>query len=113
MKVKILDQNELKVLVGKEAAKYVKDGMIVGLGTGSTICYRVDTPGKRVKNEGLNIVGVTTSRRTTKQATKLGITIKEIDNVDHVDLTIDGANEVSDDFQGIKGGGGSSLGKGC
>ena len=104
-----MDQNELKALVGKEAVKYVEDGMIVGLGTGSTVRFMVDALGERVKNEGLKIVGVTTSRRTTKQATELGITIKDIDEVDHVDLTIDGADEVSNDFQGIKGGGGALL----
>lgn len=104
-----MDQNELKALVGKEAVKYVEDGMIVGLGTGSTVRFMVDALGERVKNEGLKIVGVTTSRRTTKQATELGIVIKDIDEVDHVDLTIDGADEVSNDFQGIKGGGGALL----
>ena len=52
---------------------------------------------------------MTTSRRTTKQATELGIVIKDIDEVYHVDLTIDGADEVSNDFQGIKGGGGALL----
>ncbi|MDO4455099.1 MAG: ribose-5-phosphate isomerase RpiA [Ligilactobacillus agilis] len=104
-----MDQNELKALVGKAAVDYIKDGMIVGLGTGSTVRYMVDALGERVKNEGLNIVGVTTSNRTTKQAQALGIVIKDIDDVDHIDLTIDGADEISDDFQGIKGGGGALL----
>lgn len=104
-----MDQNELKSLVGRAAVEYIKDGMIVGLGTGSTVRYMVDALGERVKNEGLSIVGVTTSNRTTKQAQSLGITIKDIDEVDHIDLTIDGADEISDDFQGIKGGGGALL----
>ena len=56
-----------------------------------------------------DIIGVTTSNRTAKQARDLGITIKDIDDVDHIDLTIDGADEISDDFQGIKGGGGALL----
>ena len=63
-----MDQNELKSLVGRAAVEYIKDGMIVGLGTGSTVRYMVDALGERVKNEGLSIVGVTTSNRTTKQA---------------------------------------------
>ena len=63
-----MDQNELKSLVGRAAVEYIKDGMIVGLGTGSTVRYMVDALGERVKNEGLNIIGVTTSNRTTKQA---------------------------------------------
>lgn len=104
-----MDQNELKAQVGAEAVKYIKDGMIVGLGTGSTVRYMVDALGKRVKEEGLNIVGVTTSNRTTKQAESLGITIKDIDEVDHIDLCIDGADEIDDDFNGIKGGGGALL----
>ncbi|HJF54072.1 MAG TPA: ribose-5-phosphate isomerase RpiA [Limosilactobacillus coleohominis] len=104
-----MDQNELKAQVGKEAVKYIQDGMIVGLGTGSTVRYMVDALGERVKNEGLKIIGVTTSNRTTKQAESLGITIKDIDDVDHIDLCIDGADEVDDDFNGIKGGGGALL----
>ncbi|KIS03790.1 ribose-5-phosphate isomerase RpiA [Paucilactobacillus wasatchensis] len=104
-----MDQNELKQQVGQEAVKYIEDGMTVGLGTGSTVRYMVDALGKRVQEEQLNIVGVTTSNRTTKQAQDLGITIKNIDEVDHIDLTIDGADEVDDNFQGIKGGGGALL----
>ncbi|MCQ2570202.1 MAG: ribose-5-phosphate isomerase RpiA, partial [Limosilactobacillus sp.] len=104
-----MDQNELKALVGQAAVKYIEDGMIVGLGTGSTVRYLVDALGERVKNEGLNIIGVTTSNRTTEQATSLGITIKDLDEVDHVDLTIDGADEVDPNFFGIKGGGGALL----
>ena len=104
-----MDQNQLKALVGQEAVKYVQDGMIVGLGTGSTGKYMVDALGKRVQEEGLKIVGVTTSNRTTAQAESLGIEIKDIDEVDHIDLCIDGADEIDDDFNGIKGGGGALL----
>ena len=104
-----MDQNELKALVGQEAVKYIQDGMIVGLGTGSTVRYMVDALGKRVKEEGLKIVGVTTSNRTTVQAESLGITIKDLDDVDHIDLCIDGADEIDTDFNGIKGGGGALL----
>lgn len=99
----------LKKMVGYKAAEFVKDGMIVGLGTGSTAYYMVEAIGKRVKEEGLSIVGVTTSHRTTDQARELGIPLKDIDEVDHIDVTIDGADEISDDFQGIKGGGAAHL----
>ena len=58
----------LKQMVGIEAAKYVEDGMIVGLGTGSTAKFMVDEIGRRVKEEGLSIVGVTTSKETEKSA---------------------------------------------
>ncbi|MBW9300201.1 ribose-5-phosphate isomerase RpiA [Pediococcus acidilactici] len=104
-----MDQNELKKLVGNEAVKFIEDGMTVGLGTGSTVKFMVDALGKRVKEENLNIVGVPTSDRTAKQARDLGITVKSVDEVDHIDLTIDGADEISSDFQGIKGGGAAHL----
>lgn len=99
----------LKQLVGIEAAKYVEDGMIVGLGTGSTAYYMVEEIGRRIKEDGLKIIGVTTSKATEAQAKLLGIPLKSIDEVSHVDLTIDGADEISNDFQGIKGGGAALL----
>lgn len=99
----------LKQMVGIEAAKYVTDGMIVGLGTGSTAKYMVDELGRRVREEGLSITGVTTSKETERQALELGIPLKGIDEVPYVDLTIDGADEVSADFHGIKGGGAALL----
>ncbi|WP_086443729.1 ribose-5-phosphate isomerase RpiA [Candidatus Enterococcus lemimoniae] len=99
----------LKQMAGIEAAKYVEDGMIVGLGTGSTAKFMVDEIGRRVKEEGLSIVGVTTSKETERQAQALGIPLKGIDEVPYVDLTIDGADEISEDFQGIKGGGAALL----
>lgn len=98
----------LKEMVGEKAAEYVKDGMVVGLGTGSTAFYMVEAIGRRVK-EGLDIVGVTTSNRTKEQAEGLGIPLKSVDEVDRIDLTIDGADEISKDFQGIKGGGAAHL----
>ena len=99
----------LKELVGIEAAKFVKDGMIVGLGTGSTAYYLVKELGRRVNEEGLKITGVVTQSKTEEQAKALGIPLKAIDDVESVDLTIDGADEISDDFQGIKGGGAALL----
>ena len=99
----------LKQAAGIEAAKFVKDGMIVGLGTGSTAYYMVEEIGRRMREEGLNITGVTTSNDTKEQAEKLGIPLKSIDEVPVVDLTIDGADEISKAFQGIKGGGAALL----
>ena len=99
----------LKQMVGIESAKYVKDGMTVGLGTGSTAYFMVEEIGRRIKEEGLTITGVTTSKATEKQALGLGIPLKSIDEVDYVDITIDGADEISDDFQGTKGGGAALL----
>lgn len=99
----------LKKMVGIEAAKLIKDGMIVGLGTGSTAKYLVDEVGRRIKEEKLSIIGVTTSKATEQQALALNIPLKSIDEVPYVDLTIDGADEISSDFQGIKGGGAALL----
>ncbi|MEJ6400207.1 ribose-5-phosphate isomerase RpiA [Nicoliella lavandulae] len=100
-----MNQDELKQIVGREAVNYIQDGMTVGLGTGSTVKHLVEALGKRVQTENLNIVGVPTSNRTAKRAKELGITIKDIDQVDHIDLTIDGADQIDEHYQGIKGGG--------
>lgn len=102
-------QDALKKAAGIEGAKLVKDGMIAGLGTGSTVRFLVDELGRRTKEEGLKFTGVTTSRRTAKQAEGYGIKIVDIDDVDHIDLTIDGADEVDKNFNGIKGGGAALL----
>ncbi|MEW4353625.1 ribose-5-phosphate isomerase RpiA [Streptococcus pneumoniae] len=99
----------LKQMAGVKAAEYVTDGMVVGLGTGSTAYYFVEEIGRRVREEGLSITAVTTSSVTTQQAEKLGIPLKSIDQVDTVDVTVDGADEVDKDFNGIKGGGGALL----
>ncbi|EFA22745.1 ribose-5-phosphate isomerase RpiA [Bifidobacterium gallicum] len=102
-------QDALKKAAGIEAAKLVKDGMIVGLGTGSTVRFLVDELGRRVQEEGLQFTGVTTSRRTQEQAEGYGIKIVNVDDVEEIDVTIDGADEVDDNFNGIKGGGAALL----
>lgn len=97
-----------KQMVGEKAAEYVKEGMVVGLGTGSTAYYLVEALGRRVK-EGLTITGVTTSTRTKEQAESLNIPLVDLNDVEKIDLTIDGSDEVSEEYQGIKGGGGALL----
>ena len=99
----------LKEQVGIKAAEFVTDGMIVGLGTGSTAYYFVAELGRRIKEEGLKITAVTTSSVTYEQAEGLGISLKAIDDVEVVDLTVDGADEVDPALNGIKGGGGALL----
>ena len=99
----------LKKIAGIKAAEFVIDGMVVGLGTGSTAYYFVEEIGRRIKEEGLQITAVTTSSVTTKQAQGLNIPLKSIDEVDEVDVTVDGADEVDRQFNGIKGGGGALL----
>ena len=98
--------DELKKLAGVYAAGFVEDGMVVGLGTGSTAYFFVEEIGRRIKEEGLSVVGVTTSTQTTKQAEGLGIPLKSVDDID---VTVDGADEVDPQLNGIKGGGGALL----
>lgn len=105
----MMDQNSLKQMVADEAVKFIKDGMVVGLGSGSTIRLMVDALGQRVKAENLKINCVSTSKYTANQARELGMLVKGIDEVETIDLTIDGADEISDDFDGIKGGGAAHL----
>ena len=102
-------QDALKKAAGIEAAKLIQNGMIAGLGTGSTVRFLVDELGRRVQEEGLEFTGVTTSRRTQEQAEGYGIKIVDIDDIDHIDVTIDGADEVDKNFNGIKGGGAALL----
>ena len=78
----------LKEQVGIKAAEFVKDGMIVGLGTGSTAYYFVAELGRRIKEEGLQITAVTTSSVTYDQAESLGIPLKAIDDVEVVDVNL-------------------------
>lgn len=94
----------LKEVVGKEAVKYVEEGMIVGLGTGSTVFYFVHALADRVK-EGLNIQMVSTSIQTVELAKSLGLNIKELEEIDHIDLAVDGVDEIDKNFNAIKGGG--------
>lgn len=95
-----------KEIAGRKAAEYVKDGMVVGLGTGSTAKFMVDAVGELVKN-GMKIQGVPTSRATEAQARELGIPLLDINEVDHIDLAIDGVDEIDPQFNATKGGGGA------
>lgn len=103
--MKKLNQDELKQIAGKAAVKYVQDGMVVGLGTGSTVKYMIEALGKHIQDEHLNIIAIPTSNRTARRARRAGITVKNLDDVDHIDLTIDGADQIDQNYQGIKGGG--------
>ncbi|MBC1476277.1 ribose-5-phosphate isomerase RpiA [Listeria welshimeri] len=97
-----------KKIAGEKACGWVKDGMVVGLGTGSTVYYTIEKLGEMVR-DGLNITGIATSEETAIQAKKLGIPLKSLNDVKQIHVTIDGADEVNKDFQGIKGGGGALL----
>ena len=99
--------NEKKV-AALEAVKYIKDGMTVGLGTGSTAFFMIEAIGEMVRN-GLEIKAVATSDETEKLARKLGINVITLAEAKRLDVTIDGADEVDGQFQLIKGGGGALL----
>ncbi|HIY92114.1 ribose-5-phosphate isomerase RpiA [Companilactobacillus sp. HBUAS56275] len=105
-----MNQDELKKAVGVKSVDYFKSNMVVGLGTGSTVYYMIEELGRRYQaGEIKNIVAVTTSSRSEKQAKELGIPTKDLNAVDHIDLTIDGADQIDKNGQGIKGGGGAHL----
>ncbi|MGM0404515.1 MAG: ribose-5-phosphate isomerase RpiA [Thermoplasmatota archaeon] len=94
---------------GFRAAEYVEDGMVVGLGTGSTAKHAVEKIGERIREEGLDIVAIPTSENTKMMAEDFNIPLTTLDEVKKIDVTIDGADEVDDDKNLIKGGGGALL----
>jgi ribose 5-phosphate isomerase A len=91
------------------AVEFVQDGMRLGLGTGSTAAFMVARLAERVRDEGLRVVGVPTSRRTAEQARALGIRVVTLDQAGWLDLTIDGADEFDPELTLVKGGGGAHL----
>ncbi|HDR6314719.1 TPA: ribose 5-phosphate isomerase A [Bacillus thuringiensis] len=97
-----------KQLAGEYAANFVKDGMKVGLGTGSTVYWTIQKLGERVK-EGLSFQAVPTSKETEVLAKQLNISLISLNDVQSLDLTIDGADEIDANLQLIKGGGGALL----
>lgn len=103
-----MDLDERKRLAAEKALEFVEDGMILGLGTGSTAEKFVAALGARVA-EGLNVIGVPTSRETQAQAERLGIPLATLDEQPHLDITIDGADEIDPELRLIKGGGGALL----
>jgi len=100
--------DELKRQAAARALEYVRDGMKLGLGTGSTAKHFVELLGERVRG-GLNVIGVPTSETTRADAVRCGIRLTTLDEVDRLDLTVDGADEVDAALNLIKGGGGALL----
>jgi len=99
---------EEKEAAGRAAAKLVRDGDVVGLGTGSTAYFAVIALGERVK-AGLKIIGIPTSIQTGDMARGVGIPLTTLDDNPEIDITIDGADEVDPQLRLIKGGGGALL----
>src|SRR5262245_35392268 len=102
------DANALKRAAAARALDFVKDGMRLGLGTGSTAEAFLDVLAERVR-QGLRIVGTPTSERTREKASALSIPVAELDALAPLDLVIDGADEADQNLDLIKGGGGALL----
>src|SRR2546428_4218956 len=103
-----MDQGTLKKMAADAAVEYVRDGQIVGLGTGSTVRYVVAKLAERIK-KGLRIQGVATSLETARLAHEAGIPLLAEDAEGVVDLALDGADQVDPRLNLIKGGGGALL----
>jgi ribose 5-phosphate isomerase A len=105
---KVMSQDDEKKLAGEASLRYVEDGQVVGLGTGSTAVFAIRGLGDRVR-AGLKIRGIPTSVRSRDLATELGIPLTTFDEVQQIDVTIDGADEFDPQLNLIKGGGGALL----
>ena len=97
----------LKREAGIAACSFVRSGMKLGLGTGSTVRYTVLEIGRRIAEEGLDVVGVPTSEATKALSGSLGIPLLTLEEAGEIDLTIDGADEFDTNLDLIKGGGGA------
>lgn len=107
MKNEELSPTELEKKAAAQAAiEFVKNGDLVGLGTGSTARYAIEAIGEKVKS-GLKIKAAATSVHTAELAHTFGIEILELNKVDYLDISIDGADEFTKDLNVIKGGGGA------
>ena len=96
----------MKKMAAEKAVEHVDNGMVIGLGTGSTVKYAIKKLGEMV-NTGLKIKGIPTSLRTKKLATEYNIPLVDLNDYTEIDLTIDGADEVDSNLNLIKGGGGA------
>jgi ribose 5-phosphate isomerase A len=101
--------DKAKFIAARRAVDFVESGMKIGLGTGSTAAWMVRCLAERIRDEGLRVTGVPTSRRTADLARELGIPIGTLDEVKWLDLTIDGADEFDPNLNLIKGGGAALL----
>ncbi len=103
-----MGSEECKRAAGRKAAEYVKHGMVVGLGTGSTVFHFIERLIELVQ-DGLKITALSSSHRSMRQAEEGGIPLAEINEITSIDITVDGADEIDPEFRMIKGGGGALL----
>ncbi|HVK79084.1 MAG TPA: ribose-5-phosphate isomerase RpiA, partial [Verrucomicrobiae bacterium] len=102
------DSDLAKFNAAQAALAYIKDGMVVGLGTGSTSAHFVRLLGDKVR-QGLRVKGVPTSEATRNLAEQVGVPLLEISQVGSIDVDVDGADEIDPQFRLVKGGGGALL----
>ncbi len=98
-----------KAVAGRAAADLIPDGAVVGLGTGSTVHFVLLRIAERMRGEGLRILGVPTSLDTERKARELSIPLTTLDDIESIDVTVDGADEIDSRFDMTKGGGGALL----
>lgn len=103
-----MSMDKVKEKLGLTAASLIEDGMVVGLGTGSTAACFIDSLIARCK-EGLKITAVATSEASAEQARRGGITVFDIDDVEKIDITVDGADNIDTEKRLVKGLGGALL----
>ncbi|WP_274365902.1 ribose-5-phosphate isomerase RpiA [Paenibacillus thermotolerans] len=99
---------ESKRAIAEKAVEYIRDGMVVGLGTGSTAYWAIQKLGMKTK-DGLSIKAIATSITSENLAKELGIPLISMSEIEQIDITIDGADEVDEEWNLIKGGGGALL----
>ncbi|HSB12653.1 MAG TPA: ribose-5-phosphate isomerase RpiA [Blastocatellia bacterium] len=99
-------KDESKKRAAERGIEMIQDGQVVGLGTGSTAKFAIEGLA-RLASQGLSFTGVPTSIATQKLATDLGIPLLDLNEVNGIDVTLDGADEIDSDFNMIKGGGGA------
>lgn len=102
-----MDTKQLKISTFNEALSQISDGMVVGIGSGSTIELLVPKLAEKLDHEQIDITGVCTSNKTAYIAKELGIRIVDVNDVEKIDVAIDGADEVDNNLNLIKGGGGA------
>ncbi|MDU0462888.1 ribose 5-phosphate isomerase A [Staphylococcus ureilyticus] len=103
----MMDTKQLKISTFNEALSQISDGMVVGIGSGSTIELLVPKLAEKLDHEQIDITGVCTSNKTAYIAKELGVRVVDVNDVEKIDVAIDGADEVDNNLNLIKGGGGA------
>lgn len=103
------DANVAKRAAAFAAADLVQSGMQIGLGSGSTFLFVIERLAERIRTQGLQVIGVPSSKATAAAATAAGVPLRTLEEVDRLDLAIDGADEVDPKKNLIKGGGGAHV----